>query len=146
VRTLLALAAALAAAGCAARAANTAPEPRVLLLQSVPDGADVELTCHGEVLRAKTPVRLEVPEENDSCRLELTKDGYRPARARLDRQWVVSRGQPLRMDEHHELDPERVTWPGDVLLFPLQRLGDRLQNAAQRKLIPDYRITIELLR
>ena len=137
---------ALLAAGCASRAANTAPDPRIAVIDSIPRGADIEVTCHGEVRRATTPVRLAVPDDGDYCLMQLSMAGFLPARARFDRSWVVSRGEALRVDEHHELDAARVTWPGDVLLFPLQRLADRVQNAVQRKFVPDYRITIELLR
>ena len=131
--------------GCASRAVNTTPDPRVVLLHSIPDDADVTLNCNGDVQHARTPVRLAVPPGNGFCQLELSKEGYRPARARFDWYFVVTRGEALRSDEHHQLDPARVTSPGDILLFPLQLLGDRIQNAVERKLIPDYRMTIELL-
>ena len=131
--------------GCASRAANTEPEPRVALIRSVPDGADLAISCHDQVRHVMTPAKVAVPPSSDPCSIEIVKQGYRPARARFDASFVVSRGEPLRLDEHHELDAGRVTWPGDVILFPLQRLGDRIQNAIARRQGADYRITIELL-
>jgi hypothetical protein len=142
----LLLAAAALCAGCASRAANTLPEPRVALIDSRPAGADVELNCHGEVLRGATPIRLPVPPEDDACSLVVSKAGYRPARLRFDAHFVVSRGVPLRLDERHELDAPRVTSPLDVLTFPLQRWADRMQNSLQRTVIADYGVTVALSR
>ncbi len=134
------------AAGCATRATNNLPEPRVALLVTIPDGADVELDCRGEVRHTVTPVKLAVPPDGDACSLTLSKVGYETKRVRFDGSFVMATGEPLRVDESHELDVARVTSPLDVLLMPLQRWSDRMQNALQRKVIADYRITVKLQR
>ena len=136
----------LLVAGCATRAANVLPEPRVALLDSIPARADVELTCGGETRHATTPVRVAVPAGDDSCTLVLSKQGFRPVQARFDSHFVITRGRALRADERHELDSSRVTSPADLLTLPLQRWADRVQNALQRKVMADYEITVELSR
>lgn len=144
-RVVLTVAASLLLASCASRAANVNPDPHVVILASDPSGAALELRCAGETSHHTTPVRIEVPPRDEYCDAELTMAGYRPARLRLDGYLVLTKGEPLHADEHHELDPSRAT-PVDVVLFPLQKLGDRMQNWLMRRVTADYRLTVALLR
>jgi hypothetical protein len=55
----------------------------------------------------------------------------------------LKEGLPLREDEHHQLDQSATTL--DMVLFPIQNLADRIQNAAMHKLHADYRLEVKLM-
>jgi hypothetical protein len=134
----------LTAAGCASRAANERPEPNVVELHSVPVHAAVSLDCgSGVVAQGTTPMRVDVPRYPERCTIDVVADGYRTLHMRFDRGLVLREGQSLREDEHHALDQHATTL--DMLLFPLQNLGDRIQNAATHKLRADYRLELRLI-
>ena len=134
----------LAAAGCASQASNEPPEPNVVELWSVPSHASVSLDCGaGTVVQGTTPLRVDVPRYPERCTIDVTADGYRPLRMKFDRGLVLKEGQPLREEEHHQLDQHATTL--DMLLFPLQNLGDRIQNAAMHTLRADYRLEVKLV-
>jgi hypothetical protein len=135
---------ALAAAGCATRAANERPEPNVVEVWSVPTHAAVNLDCgSGTFAKGTTPVRVDVPRYPEICTIELIADGYRPLKTRFSRGLVLTEGVPLREEEHHQLEQNATTL--DMILFPLQNLGDNIQNAAMRKLRADYRLEFKLV-
>ncbi|HXH40723.1 MAG TPA: hypothetical protein VNN08_18980 [Thermoanaerobaculia bacterium] len=135
---------ALAAAGCASHSANERPEPNVVELWSVPTHSSVNLDCGaGTIAKGITPLRVDVPRYPEICTIEVLADGYRPLRMRFDRGLVLREGLPLREDEHHQLDQSASTL--DMVLFPLQNLGDRIQNAAMHKLRADYRLELKLV-
>jgi len=134
----------LAAAGCATHSVNQRPEPNVVELWSVPTHAAVSLDCgSGTVEQGTTPLRVDVPRYPEVCWIEASAEGYRPLRMRFNRGLVLTEGLPLREDEIHELDQRAGTL--DMLLFPLQNLGDRIQNAAMHKIRADYRLEIKLV-
>jgi hypothetical protein len=56
---------------------------------------------------------------------------------------VLKQGIQLREDASHQLDQSASTL--DMLLFPLQNLGDRIQNATARKIRADYRLEVKLI-
>ena len=135
---------ALAAAGCASQAVNEPPEPNVVEIVSVPPHASVSLDCGaGTVVKGTTPVRVDVPKYPEVCWMEVGADDYRPLRLKFNRGLVLKQGQPLRVEETHQLDQSASTL--DMLLFPLQNLGDRIQNAAARKIRADYRLEVKLV-
>ncbi len=135
---------ALAAAGCASQSANQSPEPNVVELWSVPAHASVSLDCGaGTVVQGTTPLRVDVPRYPEKCTIDVANDGYRTLHMRFDRGLVLKEGQPLREDVSHQLDQHASTL--DMLLFPLQNLSDRIENAAMHKLHADYRLEIKLI-
>ena len=75
--------------------------------------------------------------------MEVGADDYRPLRMKFNRGLVLKEGIQLREDEHHQLDQSASTL--DMLLFPLQNLGDRIQNATMRKIRADYRLEVKLI-
>jgi hypothetical protein len=135
----------LCAAGCiSSRAANERPEPNIVELVSVPAHASVSLDCgSGNVAKGTTPIRVDVPPYPEICTIDVGAEGYRPLHMRFSRGLVLKEGQPLREDEHHQLDQSASTL--DMLLFPLQNLGDRIQNATARKIRADYRYEVKLI-
>ncbi len=143
-RATFALLLAFVITGCASHAANEPPEPNVVELRSVPAHAAVSLDCGaGVVARGTTPMRVDVPRYPERCMIDVAADGYRSLHMRFDRGLVLKEGQPLREDEHHALDQRATTL--DMLLFPLQNLGDRIQNATTHKLRADYRLELKLM-
>ena len=135
---------ALAAAGCASTAVNEPPEPNVVEIVSVPPHATVSLDCGaGTVVKGTTPVRVDVPKYPEVCWMEVGADNYRPLRMKFNRGLVLKEGEQLRVEETHQLDQSASTL--DMLLFPLQNLADRVQNAAARKIRADYRFTVKLV-
>ena len=74
---------------------------------------------------------------------EPAAEGYRPQHIHFDRGLVLKEGLPLREEEHHQLDQSASTL--DMLLFPLQNLGDNIHNAAMRRLRADYRLEVKLV-
>jgi hypothetical protein len=144
MRIAAALLLALAAAGCASTAANEPPEPNVVEIVSVPNHASVSLDCGaGTVVKGTTPLRVDVPKYPEVCTMEVGADDYRPLRMKFNRGLVLKEGVQLREDEHHQLDQGATTI--DMLLFPLQNLGDRIQNATMRKIRADYRLEVKLI-
>jgi hypothetical protein len=134
----------LAAAGCATHSANERPEPNVVELWSMPTHASVSLDCGaGKVEQGTTPVRVDLPRYPEVCSIEASADGYRTLRMPFNRGLVLKEGQPMREDEHHQLDQSAGTL--DMLLFPLRNLADRVQNATMHKLKADYRFDIKLV-
>ena len=132
------------AAGCASQSANEPPEPNVVEIVSVPNHASVSLDCgSGTVVKGTTPLRVDVPKYPEVCTMEVGADDYRPLRMKFNRGLVLKEGIQLREDEHHQLDQSATTF--DMLLFPLQNLGDRIQNATMRKIRADYRLEIRLI-
>jgi hypothetical protein len=144
MRALTALLA-LAAAGCiSSHAANERPEPNVVELWSVPTHASVNLDCgSGTVASGMTPLRVDVPRYPEVCTIDVGAEGYRTLHMKFNRGLVLNEGVALREDEHHELNQRATTL--DMLLFPLQNLGDRIQNATMRKMRADYRLEVKLL-
>jgi hypothetical protein len=133
----------LVTAGCAMQSANEPPEPNVVELWSVPSHASVSLDCGaGTIAEGTTPVRVDVPRYPEVCSIAVVAEGYRPLRMRFSRGIVLKEGQPLREEEHHQLEQSATTL--DMLLFPLQNLSDRIQNAAMHKLRADYRLEVKL--
>ena len=148
MKRLLVLAAiSIAFAGCSAstRTVNKAPEPRSVELRSVPSEASVVLDCGGRRFEKVTPIRLSVPPRNEQCAMEVSRPGYRTERIAFDWYWVMRNGEMLRADEHHTLDTSRPNSLEDLMLFPLQKLADTIRNAFTRRLMADYRVTIELV-
>jgi hypothetical protein len=139
-----ALLVAVAAAGCASTAVNERPEPNVVELWSTPSHASVSLDCgSGTVAQGTTPFRVDVPRYPEKCSIDVVAAGYRPLRMKFDRGLVLKEGLPLREDEHHQLDQSATTL--DMVLFPIQNLADRIQNAAMHTLHADYRLEIKLI-
>jgi hypothetical protein len=135
---------ALAIAGCASQAVNEPPEPNVVEIVSVPNHASVSLDCgSGTVVKGTTPLRVDVPRYPEVCTMEVGADDYRPLRMKFNRGLVLKQGHALRVEETHQLDQSASTL--DMLLFPLQNLGDRIQNAAARKIRADYRLEVKLV-
>ncbi|MGH9423934.1 MAG: hypothetical protein ACRD3J_28415 [Thermoanaerobaculia bacterium] len=135
---------ALAAAGCASTAVNERPEPNVVELWSVPSHAAVSLDCgSGTIAQGTTPFRVDVPRYPEKCFIDVVAEGYRPLHMKFDRGLVLKEGLPLREDEHHQLDQSATTL--DMVLFPIQNLADRIQNAAMHKLHADYRLEVKLI-
>jgi hypothetical protein len=134
----------LAAAGCASTSVNERPEPNVVELWSTPSHATVSLDCGaGKIEQGTTPLRVDVPRYPERCFIDLAAEGYRPLHMHFDRGLVLKEGLPLREVEHHQLDQNATTL--DMLLFPLQNLGDNIHNAAMRKLRADYRLEVKLV-
>ena len=134
----------LLAAGCASQAVNERPEPNVVELWSTPSHAAVSLDCGaGTVEKGTTPLRVDVPRYPERCTIDVVADGYRPLHMRFDRGLVLKEGLPLREEEHHQLEQSATTL--DMVLFPLQNLADRVQNATMRKLRADYRLEVTLM-
>lgn len=139
-----ALLVAVAAAGCASTAVNERPEPNVVELWSTPSHASVSLDCgSGTVAQGTTPFRVDVPRYPEKCSIDVVAEGYRPLRMKFDRGLVLKEGLPLREDEHHQLEQSATTL--DMVLFPIQNLADRIQNAAMHTLRADYRLEIKLI-
>jgi hypothetical protein len=135
---------AFAAAGCASTAVNERPEPNVVELWSTPSHASVSLDCgSGTLAQGTTPFRVDVPRYPEKCSIDVAADGYRPLHMKFDRGLVLKEGLPLREDEHHQLDQNATTL--DMVLFPIQNLADRIQNAATHKLHADYRLELKLI-
>ena len=145
MRTIAAaLSLALIAAGCASQSANEPPEPNVVEIVSVPNHASVSLDCGaGTVVKGTTPLRVDVPRYPEVCTMEVGADDYRPLRMKFNRGLVLKEGIQLREDASHQLDQSATTF--DMLLFPLQNLGDRIQNATMRKIRADYRLEVKLI-
>jgi hypothetical protein len=144
MRITSALLIALTATGCASQAVNEPPEPNVVEIVSVPNHASVSLDCGaGTVAKGTTPLRVDVPRYPEVCTMEVGADDYRPLRMKFNRGLVLKQGQPLRVEETHQLDQSASTL--DMLLFPLQNLGDRIQNATARKIRADYRLEVKLV-
>ena len=134
----------LAAAGCASTSVPLRPEPNVVEIWSTPLHATVSLDCGaGTVEKGQTPLRVDVPRYPERCFIDLAAEGYRPVHMHFDRGLVLKEGLPLREEEHHQLDQNASTL--DMLLFPLQNLGDNIHNAAMRKLRADYRLEVKLM-
>lgn len=132
------------AAGCASQSANEPPEPNVVEIVSIPNHASVSLDCgSGTVVKGTTPLRVDVPKYPEVCTMEVGADDYRPLRMKFNRGLVLKEGIQLREDTSHQLDQSASTF--DMLLFPLQNLGDRIQNATMRKIRADYRLEIKLI-
>ena len=132
------------AAGCASQAANQPPEPNVVEIMSVPNHASVSLDCGaGTVVKGTTPLRVDVPKYPEACTMEVGADDYQPLRMKFNRGLVLKQGIQLREDASHQLDQSATTL--DMLLFPLQNLGDRIQNATMRKIRADYRLEVKLV-
>lgn len=145
MRNVVVLLAALCLAGCASVAYNQPVEPKVVDLVSAPDRAAVEVDCgEGRVAHGTTPMHVEVPPPDERCSMTITADGYRPLHVQWSRSFVHQTGEPLRDEEHHELDPNRANIV-DVILFPIQKLGDKIQNAAMRKIVADWRVKVKLM-
>lgn len=139
-----ALLVAVAAAGCASTAVSERPEPNVVELWSTPSHASVSLDCgSGTVAQGTTPFRVDVPRYPEKCSIDVVAEGYRPLRMKFDRGMVLKEGLPLREDEHHQLEQSATTL--DMVLFPIQNLADRIQNAAMHTLRADYRLEIKLI-
>ncbi|MEA2328011.1 MAG: hypothetical protein QOE68_2970 [Thermoanaerobaculia bacterium] len=135
---------AIAATGCASQSANQPPEPNVVEIVSVPNHASVSLDCGaGTVVKGTTPLRVDVPKYPEVCTMEVGADDYRPLRMKFNRGLVLKQGVQLREDASHQLDQSASTF--DMLLFPLQNLGDRIQNATMRKIRADYRLEVKLI-
>jgi hypothetical protein len=144
MRIAAALFLALVVAGCASQSANEPPEPNVVEIVSVPNHASVSLDCGaGTVVKGTTPLRVDVPKYPEVCTMEVGADDYRPLRMKFNRGLVLKQGIQLREDASHQLDQSASTL--DMLLFPLQNLGDRIQNATARKIRADYRLEVKLL-
>ena len=94
-------------------------------------------------LTISTTLHVDVPKYPEVCTMEVGADDYRPLRMKFNRGLVLRQGQPLRVEEIHQLDQNASTL--DMLLFPLQNLGDRIQNAAARKIRADYRLEVKLV-
>lgn len=134
----------LAAAGCATTAVNERPEPNVVELWSVPSHASVSLDCgHGTVAQGTTPFRVDVPRYPEKCTIDVAAEGYRTLHMQFNRGLVLQEGKQLREDEHHQLDQSATTL--DMVLFPIQNLADRIQNATSHKLRADYRLELKLM-
>ena len=135
----------LAAAGCASSTSvSERPEPNVVELWSTPSHASVSLDCGaGKIEQGTTPLRVDVPRYPERCTIDLVAEGYRPLHMRFDRGLVLKEGLPLREEEHHQLEQSATTL--DMLLFPLQNLGDNIRNATLRKLRADYRLELKLI-
>ena len=104
--------------------ANEPPEPNVVEIVSVPNHASVSLDCgSGTVVKGTTPLRVDVPKYPEVCTMEVGADDYRPLRMKFNRGLVLKQGIQLREDASHQLDQSASTL--DMLLFPLQNLGDR---------------------
>jgi hypothetical protein len=132
------------AAGCASQSANQPPEPNVVEIVSVPNHASVSLDCGaGTVVKGTTPLRVDVPKYPEVCTMEVGADDYQPLRMKFNRGLVLKQGVQLREDASHQLDQSASTF--DMLLFPLQNLGDRIQNATARKIRADYRLEVKLI-
>ena len=132
------------AAGCASQSTNEPPAPNVVEIVSVPNHASVSLDCGaGTVVKGTTPLRVDVPKYPEVCTMEVGADDYRPLRMKFNRGMVLKQGVPLREDASHQLDQSASTF--DMLLFPLQNLGDRIQNATSRKIRADYRLEVKLV-
>jgi hypothetical protein len=132
------------AVGCASTAVNERPEPNVVELRSVPVHASVSLDCgSGTVAQGTTPFRVDVPRYPEKCSIDVVAEGYRSLHMKFDRGLVLKEGQQLREDEHHQLDQSATTL--DMVLFPIQNLADRIQNAATHKLHADYRLEVTLI-
>jgi hypothetical protein len=135
---------AIAAAGCASQSAPEPPEPNVVEVVSVPNHASVSLDCgSGTVVKGTTPLRVDVPKYPEVCTMEVGADDYRPLRMKFNRGMVLKQGVQLREDASHQLEQSATTF--DMLLFPLQNLGDRIQNATMRKIRADYRLEVKLI-
>jgi hypothetical protein len=134
------------AAGCvSSTAVDERPEPNVVELWSVPSHASVSLDCGaGTVEKGTTPLRVDVPHYPERCTIDVAAEGYRPLHMRFDRGLVLKEGLPLREEEHHQLEQSAGTL--DMLLFPLQNLGDSIRNATLRKLRADYRLELKLIK
>ena len=145
IATGSALLLALAAFGCASsRSVSEPPAPNVVEIVSVPLHASVSLDCgSGTIVKGTTPLRVDVPEYPEVCTMEVGADDYRPLRMKFNRGLVLREGQALRTEEHHQLEQSAGTI--DMLLFPLQNLGDRIQNATSRKIRADYRLEVKLV-
>ena len=131
-------------AGCASQAVNERPEPNVVEVWSTPSHAAVSLDCGaGTIEKGTTPLRVDVPRYPERCTIDLVAEGYRPLHMRFDRGLVLKEGLPLREEEHHQLEQSASTL--DMVLFPLQNLADRIQNAATQKLRADYRLEFKLI-
>jgi hypothetical protein len=142
LRSVLILA--LAAAGCASQAANEPPEPNLVELVSVPPHASITLNCgSGTLAKGTTPLRVDVPPYPEKCTIDAGAEGYRPLHMSFSRGLVLKEGHALREEEHHQLDQSATTL--DMLLFPIQNLGDRIQNATMRKIRADYRFELKLI-
>jgi hypothetical protein len=132
------------AAACASQSAPEPPEPNVVEIVSVPNHASVSLDCGaGTVVKGTTPLRVDVPKYPEVCTMEVGADDYRPLRMKFNRGLVLKQGIQLREDASHQLDQSATTL--DMLLFPLQNLGDRIQNATMRKIRADYRLEVKLI-
>jgi hypothetical protein len=132
------------AAGCATQAVNERPEPNVVEVWSTPSHASVSLDCGaGTIEKGTTPLRVDVPRYPERCTIDLVAEGYRPLHMRFDRGLVLKEGLPLREEEHHQLEQSASTL--DMVLFPLQNLADRIQNATMQKLHADYRLEFKLI-
>jgi hypothetical protein len=132
------------AAGCASQSVPEPPEPNVVEIVSVPNHASVSLDCgSGIVVKGTTPLRVDVPKYPEVCTMEVGADDYRPLRMKFNRGLVLKQGVQLREDASHQLDQSASTF--DMLLFPLQNLGDRIQNATMRKIRADYRLEVKLI-
>ena len=133
------------AAGCASQSANEPPEPNVVEIVSVPNHASVSLDCgSGTVVKGTTPLRVDVPKYPEVCTMEVGADDYRPLRMKFNRGLVLKQGIQLREDALAPARPKRDR-RFDMLLFPLQNLGDRIQNATMRKIRADYRLEVKLI-
>ena len=131
-------------AGCASQAVNERPEPNVVEVWSTPSHASVSLDCGaGTIEKGTTPLRVDVPRYPERCTIDLVAEGYRPLHMRIDRGLVLKEGLPLREEEHHQLEQSASTL--DMVLFPLQNLADRIQNATMQKLRADYRLEFKLI-
>ena len=132
------------AAGCASQSVPEPPEPNVVEIVSVPNHASVSLDCgSGTVVKGTTPLRVDVPKYPEVCTMEVGADDYRPLRMKFNRGLVLKQGVQRREDASHQLDQSASTF--DMLLFPLQNLGDRIQNATMRKIRADYRLEVKLI-
>jgi hypothetical protein len=137
------VAAVLLLAGCASRAVNTLPEAHVAEIVTVPEHAMLDVDCAGHrLLHQPAPLRVNVPEYGAGCTMTVSSDGFRPLTMRFDSASVMRDGEPLRVEERHDLS--RAATEADIVLFPLQMLGDRIQNAVMRKARADYRVVIKL--
>ena len=114
------------------------------IVPSVPLHASVSLDCgSGTVAQGTTPFRVDVPRYPEKCTIDVAAEGYRTLHMQFNRGLVLKEGLQLREEEQHQLDQSATTL--DMILFPIQNLADRIQNAATHKLRADYRLDLKLI-